>query len=251
VGDRPPELRPGGAFLLVVVCLVGALAVLLVGSAFSPEDEVNIPWGVAALLVGPLAALYVGLSRYAPNQPTGDALRLGRVTRREAGLIAVAVVLGGALALVAAPLEVRLLPPPSSEDVARAEKQLALLTATVLFLKPFIDELFYRGFLLPRLARTGGKWPSILIVTGAYALAQLNPGAMIPTSPLLLGLALGVAALAAETVWVPAVGHIAFECARLGAQFLPAWTAAPGAVVAAGLVWWFSRKWDRSSAARP
>ena len=251
MADRPPELRPGGAFLLVVVCLIAALVVVLVGSGFSPEDEVNIPWIVAALLIGPLAGTYAGLSRYAPNQATGEALRLGRVTRREAGLIAVAVVLGGALALVAMPIELVLVPPPGPEVIARAKEQLALLTATVLFLKPFIDELFYRGFLVPRLARTAGRWPSILIMTGAYALSQVTPAAIIPITPLLLGLGLGVASLAAETVWVPAAGHIAFECARLGAQFLPAWTAAPGGVVAAGLVWWLSTTWGRSSAARP
>jgi membrane protease YdiL (CAAX protease family) len=251
VDSPPPELRPGGAFLLVVVCLLAALVVALVGSGFSAEDEVNIPWNVAALLVGPLAGLYVGLSRYAPTQSTGQALRLGRTTRREVGLIAVAIVLGGALALVATPIEMLLVPPPSPEAIAREQEQLALVVATVLLLKPFIDELFYRSFLVVRLARTAGRWPSILIVAGAYALAQATPATIIPISPLLLGLGLGVAALAAETVWVPAAGHIAFECARFGAQFLPAWTATPGAVAAAGLVWWLSKKWDRSSAARP
>jgi membrane protease YdiL (CAAX protease family) len=245
VDSPPPELRASGAFLLVVVCLLAALAVALVGSGLSGEDEVNIPWNVAALLVGPLAGIYVGLLRFAPNQATGQALRLGRPTRREAGLIAVAIVLGGTLALVATPIEMLLVPPPSPEAIAREQEQLALVAATVLLLKPFIDELFYRSFLVTRLARTAGRWPSILIVTGAYALSQVTPATIIPIAPILLGVGLGVAALAAETVWVPAAGHIAFECARLGTQFLPAWTAAPGAALAAGLVWWLARRGGR------
>ena len=241
--SHPPEFRPGGAFLLVVVCLVAVLLVSLIGSAFAADDEISIPWVVAALLVGPLAALYVGLSRYAPRETTAEAMRLTSVSRRELGLIAVAALVGGALALVVAPIDVLLLPPPTAEEMAREREQLPLLIATGLFLKPFIDELLFRGFMLPRLARTAGAWPALLIIAGVAALTQATQ----PVSPLLLGLGLGAAALASDTVWPAAIGHIAFECVRfLVTPMLPAWTAAPGGVVAAALVFWLIRKWTRA-----
>ncbi len=240
----PQELRPGGVFLILLVCVLAVAVVYLVGAALSEEDAVGIPFEVAALVVGPLAGLYVGLVRHAPKEPTATALRLHVPSRRELGLVALAVVMGVALAPVSSLLDGLLLSvlapeAQSPEVIAQLERMAGLIVVGRVVAQPVVEELLFRGFLLPRLAATSGRGTALLLVTGVYALAQLQLLPVEAASALLLGLAFGVAALASETAWVAVAGHVAHQGARLLAY--PPAAVAVGAVVAAAAAAGFAR----------
>ena len=197
----PQELRPGGAFLILLVYVLAVAAVFLVGGALGEDELVGIPFVVAALVVGPLAALYVGLLRHAPHEPTASALRLTRPSRRELGLVAVAALVGVALAPVTQVLDALLtsalaIEPPSPEAMAQVDRMIGLVLVAELLAQPFAEELLFRGFLLPRLAATSGRGTALFLVTGVYALSHLQLAPMEAASALILGGALGVAALA-------------------------------------------------------
>jgi hypothetical protein len=171
--------------------------------------EVAVGW-----VVGPMLALYLGLSRHAPHERARAALGLGRPERRAAPAIVCAVIAGAALAPVAAEVAVRLhglwpLPEPSAEERLAMEAAMKpgprLWAAYVLITTaaPLAQELLYRGFLLPRLA--GG-----LVVTAAlYTISQVQPHEM--PGALLLAFGLGVVALAARSVWAALLGRLAYE----------------------------------------
>jgi membrane protease YdiL (CAAX protease family) len=241
----PQELRPGGAFLILLVYVLALAAVLFVGAALGEDDVVGVPFVLAALVVGPLAALYVGLVRHAPKEPTARALRISRPSRRELGLVALAVLVGAALAPVTQVLDALLTSAlavelPSPEAVAQLERMMGLILAVVLVAQPIAEELLFRGFLLPRLAATSGRGTALFLVTGVYALVQLQLSRETTASALILGGALGVAALASETVWVAIAGHIAHQVARQ--LTYPTWAAIAGGAVAAVAVAWLARR---------
>jgi membrane protease YdiL (CAAX protease family) len=234
----PQELRPSGAFLILLVYVLALAAVLLVGAAFADDDSVGIPFVVAALVVGPLAALYVGLVRHAPREPTAAALRLLRPSGRELRILATTVVLGVALAPVTQALDTLLISAfeikAAPEVAAELERMTGLIIVAAVLAQPVAEELLFRGFLLPRLAATSGRGTALLLVTGVYTLAQLQLSPPEAASALVLGGALGVAALASETAWVAIAGHVAHQAARI--VNYPAWAAAVGAAVAAAIV---------------
>src|SRR5688572_7180925 len=103
----PPPLRPGGAFLLVLIHLAGAMTVGILAINLAAEQSMLL-FIAAAGIVGPLTALYVGLSRYTPHLSTRQALRLQAPDRGELAMLGAAVVLGVAAAPPAVEIIVRL-----------------------------------------------------------------------------------------------------------------------------------------------
>jgi membrane protease YdiL (CAAX protease family) len=231
--DNPRPFQATSALLLVVVQLLAALGVLLLGAAVSGGDRVGAVFLGAIPTVAPLVALYVGLVRYAPDEPTAAALRL----QRPAGawpLIGLALIFGAALSPVLLFLQEALLSlvpaeplSPELENELRAAMErpatVAFLALSQIALAPLAHEALYRGFIQPRLVAGLGARRGVLIAAIFFAAAQLTPG-LLPIA-LLVGLSLGVIALAAGTTWAPVAAHAAiggtpFLAAALGMPFV-------------------------------
>jgi membrane protease YdiL (CAAX protease family) len=275
-GQDDRQLRPTGALLLLFVHFAAFLTVLMLGEWISGGDTVGIMFLVGAALIGPLAALYVGLVRYAPDEPTVAALRLGAPTGRQLAILPLAVIACVAVSIPAADVTARLLALfPMDKggnevvvgDVADVQKALVFVQ---IFLAPFVDELLFRGFLQPRLAKSVGNWRAFAIVVGLYGIAQINPR-FIPQA-MIVGVPLGFVAMLVESVWVLVAAHVAHEAApdvlawilqpSTGAgagagagemmpdadavvSFVPWWLSAACvgvALLALALVWWIARR---------
>ncbi len=70
---------------------------------------------------------------------------------------------------------------------------------------PFVEEVFFRGFLLGGLRNRFGPWPALLISSGVFALFHILPGLYVPT--FLLGLAFGWVYLKTRSIWPAVFGH--------------------------------------------
>ncbi len=70
---------------------------------------------------------------------------------------------------------------------------------------PFVEEAFFRGFLLSGLRGRMGQWPALLISSGVFALFHIDPGLYVPT--FLLGLAFGWVYLRTRSVWPSIFAH--------------------------------------------
>ena len=70
---------------------------------------------------------------------------------------------------------------------------------------PFVEEVFFRGFLLGSLLNRFGHWPALLVSSGTFALFHIQPGLYVPT--FLLGLAFGWVYLKTRSIWPAIFGH--------------------------------------------
>src|SRR5262249_42893639 len=150
------------ATLQLVVFLGGDAWRELSGSETLPSTLI-----FGGAVVAPLTALYVGLLRHAPQERTGMALRLGTAAAWQGGMVLLAMVAGTALAPVAADTIARMIevfPLDASEGVDDPSPFMFITLVVIGF--PLVTELFFRGFMQMRLARTVGMWR-------AWAIASL------------------------------------------------------------------------------
>ena len=229
------ELRPVGAFLLVLIQFAAFMTVWVVAAMLvevglqAPEGEpVGVLVGtwnlVAAMVIGPLTALYVGLNRYAAETPTARALRLTRPTGRQAACAALAAA-GGAL-----------LAPLTSSRAAGAHPVSEIL---LLCAYPVAAELLYRGFLQPRMARSIGAWRAVGVTFTLFVVGQINPYLMPAAA--LIGALTGLAAWRSGSTWVPLAAHVGHQASRLFLHERLPPPAALGALAAVALVWRLGR----------
>jgi membrane protease YdiL (CAAX protease family) len=119
-----------------------------------------------ALLLGVLHAL-VAL-RYA--RPFWSSL--GWVPFRRPLLVTAA---GPALALASSAFGVLLKAPPLPspiEDLISDRRSLVIMAVFLALIGPVFEELIFRGFLFPLLARSAGPWPGIVLTAIAFALVH-------------------------------------------------------------------------------
>jgi membrane protease YdiL (CAAX protease family) len=209
--------------LLGVVHLVGVILVLALAGGMGGEDLL-LNLGVAAV-VAPLGALYLGLVRHAPNEPTARAAGLVRPAGLAWAQVAVAF-LAGVLLLVpltelAAGLSA-LMPRPTAPDGETPQlEKLTLAAGALLLAAAAVEEMLYRGLVQSRLTV---PWPRRLFAVALlYAAVQVDP--RLAPSAFLLGLSLGVAAEAAGTVWAAIALHLGYRTPMVVLALL----AAPGA----------------------
>ncbi len=225
----------GAAVLLVLVHLASFFGVLLLGSVLSGDTEtVALPFRVAAVLVAPLVALYVGLVRHAPEEATLAALRLGRPVTGSWPSLVLAGVAGAALAPLVALLYswlFTLLPPERDPEV--------LTTATVALLVPAqllsaaFQEALFRGLVQPRLVELfgfrRGVWSAVLI----FVLAQIS-ALSIPVAAV-TGIVAALVAAWSGTTWAAVAASVALQGCLivLPDAAPPLWSAGAGALLAA------------------
>jgi membrane protease YdiL (CAAX protease family) len=205
---------------LTFVHFVTFMAVITLGAAFSSGEYVSALFVVASGLVGPLAALYVGLTRYAPTERTSSALSLDTPQDRQWGVLLFSVLAGAVLAPLAVDAGARidlLFPPEPTPDLEVTDPtagMTAFVTVAQVFAGPFVHEVFFRGFMQRRLALSIGQARSFGLVLLLYTMVHISPRLM-PTA-VIIGLPMGIIALRAQSSWTLIAGHMAH---------MAAWTA--------------------------
>jgi membrane protease YdiL (CAAX protease family) len=254
VSDPAPrrELTPLGVLLLLAVHGFGALLLLYLGNVASGDEEA-VPSAVfilGAILAATLIALYVGLTRYAPDEPTAVALRVERPDRPTLGLVALSALFG----LLAAPalldLTMAALEAMSKEEVAAQTPSFDtpyadVLLVVILVLLPIVVELLYRGLVQPRLIARMGVWRGIaatLMFSWASTAVTQSPGVV------LLYLPMGMVAHASGTTWASIATVLAALGGAVGVSWLfgdpPWWMVLPwtGAALGVLAIIWRARR---------
>ncbi len=179
----------------------------------------------AAAVIGPLVALYVGLNRYTPTVRTSEALLLTRPSGAQTFMVLLGLLVGASLAPLSNEVMRRILiawPVPDlmgelSDQVLQVTPPGVLDWAAFgvfqLALSPFVEELFFRGFMQSRLARRAGVWKAVGVTALFYTAAQLEPRYM--PSAAIVGLPLGILAACGKTTWAPIIGHVAHQVTQL------------------------------------
>ena len=120
-------------------------------------------------------------------------------------------------------------PPPSpSLNVVSAfgvgRAGLAIATLLVVVAGPFIEELVFRGVLLPAFDQpaerrwpVGGPWPAILVSSTLFAVSHLSAWLLVPTFA--LGVALGWLAWWRRGLWPSIALHALYNAAGVAAAF--------------------------------
>ncbi len=218
----PRPFGPGAALLLLLVTFAANAVVLLIGDSLS-DGPVGIVFFVAAAVLAPLVAVYVGLVRHAPDEATAPALRLELPRGRAWVHLLLAVGAGVALAPLALELTARVLealPKEEAPDEAMAEWLAALkLPATQVLIAvaqivviPFAREALFRGFMQPRLVGVVGARRAIGIVVLIDLIAQPFPD-VVPRA-IVAAVPLSLLALWSRTTWAPLVAHVTLVVAQ-------------------------------------
>jgi membrane protease YdiL (CAAX protease family) len=220
--SRP--FSPGAALLLLLVYFAANAVVLLIGDSLS-DGPVGSVFFAAAAVLAPLVAVYVGLVRHAPDEPTAAALVLKAPHGRAWVHIALAVVIGAALAPLAYELTARLielLPAGDAPDevmlewlaAQRLPATQALVDVSALLLIPFTRETLFRGLMLPRLGAVLGTRRAVSLVVLLDLVTQPFPE--LPPHGLVAAVPLCMLAIAARSTWAPFAGHVALIAATYG-----------------------------------
>ncbi len=226
----PPVLTPRGALFLAFVHFTAILGIMIVLTAMAPGDGKTVRplTAFAGEITGALLALYVALSRYAPGEPMARALGLAAPRGRQLGIVVAAVIAGAALAPLAQDVTARLVgfwPMDDADafvaaDASESAFAIMVALAGAVIIGPAAEEILYRGFVLPRLARTAGGARAIAIVTALSAAIVVNPRFMPAT--LIIALPMAIAGLAGRTAWAVVAGRMAHETIALGLPRLKA-----------------------------
>ena len=230
--STPRTFQATSALLLVGVQLIAAVGVLLLGAAVSGGESVGVVFLLAVPVVAPLVAVYVGLLRYAPEEGTAAALRLGRPDGW--GLVLLALLFGFALSPVMVWLQelvVRMVPAEPLTPELEYELHTALaqpatvgfLSLSQMILAPVALESLFRGFIQPRLIAAHGLKRGFWITVFLFAATRMDPG-FLPVA-VLLGVPFGVIAIAAGNTWAPIAAHLGMMIAEPHvASGWPDWT---------------------------
>jgi hypothetical protein len=213
---------PGAALLLLLVYFAASAVVLLIGDSLS-DEQVGPMFYVAAAVVAPLMATYVGLIRYAPDERTSAALRI-ELPQAPRGRTYLHIFLGVVCGVALVPLVLELstsladlIPKEPVPDEAVAEWIAAVqqpATQALIVVSGVTGELFFRGFMLPRLVGTAGLLRAIALV----ALFDLSTSTMQPLGPVAAVVAAvpcGLLVLAARSTWPAIAARLAFFLALL------------------------------------
>jgi membrane protease YdiL (CAAX protease family) len=234
-----PVLGAGTALAAYAALFVGFL---VIGFAVQARDLIAGLWVTEAVAIALPALIVLRAANVRPGPYLGLAAPAGK-------WIAIAVVAGLANQPVVSLLEQAahsLLPLKLVADFDAKNHALdaffaahaASMTATVAIAAPLAEELFFRGFAQPALARTLG-WTGAALVSGAlFALLHLDPVGFLGLWE--IGVLLAVLRHASGSLWPAVVGHavnnaVAAAAFILGwqdpAQQPPPWFLALGAVL--------------------
>jgi len=216
-------------FLSVVLTLVAGVVMSLVMPPRVPEAVVDAAYGPLTLLVlgltllGWIAARYSGATRkvIGSRRPGGRDVLVGV----GAGIGAVIVVTAGMGLLLGLVLEVLGLDIPTVQqdlrDAARDPQTAPVLVLSAVLVAPLFEELFFRGMVLPALAKRIGLWGGIVVSALLFGVVHLNQaedllgGALLLLRLVPLGILFGWLYHWRGTIVVPIVVHSIFNAASV------------------------------------
>jgi len=96
------------------------------------------------------------------------------------------------------------------DDFAMAGASIWLLVGLTLIAAPFVEEILFRGWMLPMMMARGVPTVFAVIISAlAFGLVHITQGLMVMTSTFFLALALGTARVWTGRLAAPILGHIA------------------------------------------
>jgi hypothetical protein len=207
VSEPSRPFGPGAALLLFLVYYAAFAVVLLIGDSLS-DGPVGLVFYVAAAVLAPLVAAYVGLLRHAPDEPTTAALGLELPRGRTWLHLGLALIVGVALAplvwevveSVAALLPKDEVPDEVMVDLRAAAQEPA--TQVLFFLLPLTRQIFLRGLILRRLRDVIGARRAVGLVVMFDVVTE-------PLYAVVHALPFSIIALASRSTWAPIVANLA------------------------------------------
>lgn len=201
----------GLALLLAGVIGLALLPTSLAWSSDDPEYLVLAALGTLAFELGLFAIVWrLTLSRGAGFNDLGLRFHGWRVTS------ALGTLLLSYAALYSYVLAVNLIglsglePEVQVSDAAFDHAAVvAILGISVILAAPFVEELFFRGFVFRGFANTLGVWPGALLSGLIFSLAHLNLGAIVPFT--LIGAVFALSYQRTRSLWTPISAHFAFN----------------------------------------
>jgi membrane protease YdiL (CAAX protease family)/NAD-dependent dihydropyrimidine dehydrogenase PreA subunit len=158
----------------------------------------------------------IGVEEVASPSAVGS---LGLVVALFAGTEAFAIAYG--LAMQAAGLsQPARLSSDLSEVFGSGGAGLALAILLVALVAPFVEELAFRGVVMPVLGARWGMWPAVIGSSLIYAAYHFSLWLFAPT--LVLGIALGWLAWTRRSLWPAVLLHVLYNAAAVGAGFFVA-----------------------------
>lgn len=96
------------------------------------------------------------------------------------------------------------------DNIVQSGADLWVIVLLTLVAAPLVEEILFRGWMLPMLIARGVPGLFAVLISGAaFGLIHIGQGLMVMTSTCLLGIALGVARLITGRVAAPVLGHVA------------------------------------------
>ena len=97
---------------------------------------------------------------------------------------------------------------------------LALSILLVALVAPFVEELAFRGLVMPVFGSRWGMWPAVVVSAVIYAAYHFSLWLFAPT--LVLGVALGWLAWTRRSLWPAILLHVLYNAAAVGAGYFVA-----------------------------
>ena len=228
------EPKPWGLDDLLIAIGALALAWLIVdGLTFGviklahaqPDDETALPWVLSIEMLLRIGMLF-GFVRFFRHRHIdwGEAVGL----RRKPPLRAIAV--GGVFFLAVLPpvaavfvvyakfcslVGIEDTPQPIADLMATSDSAIVvgLIAVFAVIVAPVFEEFFFRGFAYPALKQRWGIWPSLLLVSAAFALIHLHLPSFGPLFALAVGF--GLAYEFTGSLLAPITMHALFNAANV------------------------------------
>lgn len=229
-GHRPEPLTaavwslPGAVGLLglmIAATLAAGFALAAVRSVDLGESVSSLVGGIALALVYVvvLAVVWVAARRRGVDFASSVGLRRVGIVEVLAAGIAMAVagrLLAGLWALLLAAFDISL--PGADLDPTAAFGEgpvaVAMIVLVGVVLAPFVEEVVFRGVLMPAFARRGGMTLGVIASSAAFAIVHFSAYAMPPIFGLALVLCAGF--IRSRSLWVAVVAHAMFNAVGIG-----------------------------------
>ena len=195
----------------VAAAVIGTFLVLVFLGAVGEELDSFNPWALSLLELVMLAAAWnFGVRKY---RVRWRALGVTWPTSRRAFVLPWLALLGslvftGVYSSVVAAAEVDwLLPPPVPGSLLGEGLDRLLNILVIGLLGPFVEEVFFRGFVLAGLTRSLGVGRAVVVSSALFGISHGAIGVIIPV--FVTGLLLSWLYVKTKSVWPPVLAHSA------------------------------------------
>ena len=175
--DQPQSHHPYWTYVdllmfvgMVLPCLtIGGILARLVGSFSPPVEAARVWFAMLVFYIAWFGSLFLILKSRHPGRPFGSALGWVYPRRGMIACLAGGPVLAIAIGLLGAVLKTPMVDLPMKE-LLKGPLSLALFGAFSIVIGPVMEELAFRGFLMPLLMRTFGREVGILFTAVPFGL---------------------------------------------------------------------------------